>query len=58
MDEVSRGVLGICPGRWSFKCLSRGARRYNRSLSRDPGGDDKHVQGRLNKIEACPGGHL
>ena len=41
-----QGGIGICPGGWSFKCLSRGVRRRNRSLSR----------GKWNNIEDCPGG--
>ena len=42
-----KGVQGgICHGGWSFKSLSRGVRRHNRSLSR----------GEWNNIEDCPGG--
>ena len=44
MDGV-QGVLGICPGGWSLKCLSRGARRYNRNLSTGDGTKYKRVQG-------------
>ena len=45
INGVQGGIWNMSRG-WSFKCLSRGVRRYNRSLSRGEG----------NYIEACPGG--
>ena len=45
MDEIN-GVLGICPGGWSLKCLSPGARRYNRKYKHVQGGIYKSVPGR------------
>ena len=43
---INGGYREYVTGGWSFKSLSRGVRRHNRSLSK----------GEWNNIEACPGG--
>ena len=55
INGVQGGIWKMSRG-WSFKCLSRGVRRYNRSLSRGEGNYIEACPGGWNKTEACPGG--
>ena len=56
INGVQGAIGNMSRGGWSFKCLSRGARRHNRSLSRGEGNNIEACPGGWNKTEACPGG--
>ena len=51
-----QGGIGNTSRGWSFKYLSRGVRRHNRSLSRGEESNIEACPGGWNKTEACPGG--
>ena len=55
INGVQGGIGNMSRG-WSFKCLSRGVRGHNRSLSRGEGSNIEACPGGWNKTEACPGG--